>query len=1043
MILERGMVIPDNEDERLRALHTYDILDTFPEAEYDAISRLASYICQTPFAIISFIDDKRQWYKSSVGMPNTEIERTKSFCQYTLLDDVLMEIPDARYNEIFANDENVIGGFGVRFYASQPLIDADGYCLGTLCVFDQQPKHLNDAQRDALKTLASEVISHLAIRKQKKELEKSLKLHEDFHILFNSSSEIHYIADETSKIELINDAVETILGYKPEQLIGRSLWEFVVGQTRDNFAHLIETGLRTKRAFEMETCVHNIKGEERCISWSAINNNGRWYASGRDVTEQKKVQEQLEQLSLVASKVSNGVAITDADNKVVWINDAFTTLTGYNLNDIAGKQMREVFKGDYIQQHTTDRIDELLSTRKAFDIEISVQHKHGHSMWLSVLNSPVLNAEGKAEKYIKVLLDITERKVAERDIEILSFASEKSPSGVVIRDRESRVIWMNEALENILGYKLAELQGQVFGDILIGEKTDLNVSKQAKVAYDENKPYEIEIEIYKKDGTPYWAYLANSPFFNKAGELERQITVCVDINERKKAEEQLTMLSMVASNTVSGVVINDEDGNVEWINKAFEKITGYDLAHVQGRHLGDVLKGELTDVSIIEKSRELSKNKQSFEVDLLIYRADGQPLWISVINSVILDETGKVKKYIEVIIDITAKKKAELELIAAKEEALQLSRAKDMFISVMSHEIRTPLNAVIGMSHLLAEDNPTESQKENLDILKFSAENLMTLINDVLDFTKIETGNIELEKAKVDLREMIRGVVSSMQHNVAGKGIYFKENIDADVPACILGDRTRLVQILLNLASNAVKFTEEGGVTIDLKVIEQTSQEVRIRFAVTDTGIGIPANKTNTIFESFKQAAADTTRKYGGTGLGLAITKRLIELHDSRINVDSVLGQGSTFWFTITFKKADNTTDMSNDGAPIGLKINVLVVDDNQINRLLINKVLKKWNVQADFAENGLEAIQKITANRNYDVVLMDIHMPEMGGLEATQILRSKEDDYFKKLPIIALTASMLNNQLNQIGESGMNDFILKPFDPKNLYEKLSRYQQQ
>lgn len=1037
------MVIPGNEEERLNALHTYDILDTFPEAEYDAISRLASYICQTPFAIISFIDDKRQWYKSSVGMPNTEIERTKSFCQYTLLDNVLMEIPDARTSEIFADDENVKGGFGVRFYASQPLIDPDGYCLGTLCVFDQQPKHMDDAQRDALKTLASEVISHLVLRKQKKELEKSLKLHEDFHILFNSSSEIHYIADETSKIELINDAVETILGYKPEQLIGRSLWEFVVGQTRDNFAHLIETGLRTKQAFEMETCVHNIKGEERCISWTAINNEGRWYASGRDVTEQKKVQEQLEQLSLVASKVSNGVAITNAQNCVIWTNDAFERITGYNLADVSGKQMGEVFQGDYVEDSVRANVETLIKSQKAFEVEMQIQHKDGHLMWISVMNSPIVNADGKAEKFIKVLLDITARKTAEKDLEILSFASERSPSGVVIRDRDSKIIWMNESLEHILGYKLDELRGQTFGTMLIGENTNLEVLQEAKVAYDENKPYEIEIQIYQKDGTPRWAYLANNPFFNKAGELERQITVCVDINERKLAEEQLTMLSLVASNTVSGVVINDANGNVEWINKAFEKITGYGLADVHGRHLGDVLTGELTDYSIIEKSRELSKNKQSFEVDLLIYRADGQPLWISVINSVILDENGKVKKYIEVIIDITAKKKAELELIAAKEEALQLSRAKDMFISVMSHEIRTPLNAVIGMSHLLAEDNPTESQKENLDILKFSAENLMTLINDVLDFTKIETGNIELEKTRVDLHELVRSVVSSMQHNVSGKQIYFKQSIDTDVPKYILGDRTRLVQILLNLASNAVKFTEEGGVTIDLKVIEQTSQEVRIRFAVTDTGIGIPANKTSTIFESFKQASADTTRKYGGTGLGLAITKRLIELHDSRINVDSVVGQGSTFWFTITFKKADNTTDMSNDGAEIGLKINVLVVDDNQINRLLINKVLKKWNVQADFAENGLEAIQKITANRNYDVVLMDIHMPEMGGLEATQILRSKEDEYFRKLPIIALTASMLNNQLNQIGESGMNDFILKPFDPKNLYDKLSRYQQQ
>jgi PAS domain S-box-containing protein len=1044
MILSRGRgVVPDDEYERLNALHTYDILDTNPEAEYDAITRLASYICQVPFALISFIDDTRQWHKSAVGMPIGETPRAETFCQYTIMDDVLIEVPDASLSDRFNDYDHVKGGLGVRFYASAPLVDPDGYRLGTLCVFDQKPKTLTPEQRDAMQTLAGEVISHLSLRKQKKELEKNLALHKEFFMLFNSSSEIHYIADETSKIELINNTVETILGYKSEELIGRSLWEFVIDQDRNQFAQQIEVGLRTKRSFEIETCVITKNGQEKCISWTAINRDGKWYASGRDITEQKRVQAQIEQLSLVASKVSSGVVIADAENRVVWTNDAFESITGYQLADMLGKRMGKTLMGDYSEQAISDKVDVLLRTKKAFDIEIKIQHKNGSTMWVSVTNSPILNSKGIVEKFIKIINNITARKAAEQDLEILSFASEKSPSGILIRDRESKIIWMNEALENTLGYKLDELKGQTFGTMLIGEKTDLRVLEKAKAMYDDNKPYEVEIEIYKKDGTPYWTYLSNSPFFNKQGQLERQITVCLDINERKKTEEELSMLSLVASSTVSGVVINDSEGNVEWVNSAFENITGYDLDSVKGNHLGDVLKGELTDYSIIEKARQLSKAKQSFEVDLQVYRKNGQPIWVSIINSVILDDDGKVKKYIEVIIDITSKKQAELELIASKEEALQLSRAKDMFISVMSHEIRTPLNAVIGMSHLLSEDNPSESQKENLDILKFSAENLMTLINDVLDFAKIETGNIELEKTNVNLRELVHGITSSMQYKVAGKGIYLRENIDAQVPALIIGDRTRLVQILNNLVSNALKFTEHGGIIIDLKLIEESAQEVRIRFAVTDTGIGIPADKTTTIFESFKQASTDTTRKYGGTGLGLAITKSLIELHDSRINVDSVLNQGSTFSFTITFKKVDNNTINNNNiFGEIGLKVNVLVVDDNQINRLLINKVLKKWGVTPDFAENGIEAIQKVVTNRNYDVVLMDIHMPEMGGLEATEILRGKDDEYCRKVPIIALTASMLSNQMDQIQEAGMNDYILKPFDPKNLYDKLSRYQQ-
>jgi CheY-like chemotaxis protein len=311
----------------------------------------------------------------------------------------------------------------------------------------------------------------------------------------------------------------------------------------------------------------------------------------------------------------------------------------------------------------------------------------------------------------------------------------------------------------------------------------------------------------------------------------------------------------------------------------------------------------------------------------------------------------------------------------------------------------------------------------------------------VLDFTKIETGNIELEKADVNLREMVHRIISSMRYKAAEKDIYLQPDIDATLPTFVIADSARLIQILLNLVSNAIKFTDTGGITIGLKVLDESSNNIRIRFEVADTGIGIAEDKLGTIFESFKQAEADTTRKYGGTGLGLAISKRLVELHDSRINVESVRGRGSTFSFVITFNKADSPTISAESKMEIGLSLSVLVVDDNQINRILVNKVLQKWGTRVDFAENGQQALDKIMATKGYDVVLMDVHMPIMGGLEATQILRAEADPYFKQLPIVALTASMLSNEVNQMTDAGMNDFILKPFDPKTLYDKLARYQ--
>nr|WP_255678945.1 PAS domain S-box protein [Mucilaginibacter sp. UR6-1] len=1019
-------------------------MDTLPEKEFDAITRLASYICNAPIALITLIDEDRQWFKSKVGMEGTETLRSDAFCNHTIMGNEILEINDATTDDRFKDNKYVTGAPNVKFYAGAPLIDPDGYRLGSLCVIDSVSHTLTDEQKEALKTLAGEVISHLILRKQKKELEESLAAHQEFYILFDTSSEIHCIMDKDFRLQLVNKAIEPVLGYKPEEAKGRLIWDFFVDESKEQSLAVIKSALsKQKRAIEVETQVTTSAGIIKWLSWSLTFRQDKWYASGRDITQHKQVSRELQELSLVASKVSNGVVISDANDRVLWTNSAFETITGFTQADVEGKRLRSVILKGGEQHYSIDQLNELLEKKQSYEMDLLMTTKDGEDLWIKVANSVVYDADGNIEKYIRVIININTRKRAEHDLEILSFAARKSPGGILIRDANGHVMWMNETMENLTGYTFTEMEGKQFGTMLLGEDSDMSVFKAAKKAIDANLPYEVEIKIYRKDGIPVWVWISNSPLFNEEGKVDRHVGVMVDISERKKTEQQLKMLSLVASSITSGVIINNNEGNVEWVNTGFEKITGYAINDVRGHHLGDIVKGELTDSAIIERSRELSKNKQSFEVDLLIYRKDGQPLWISVINSVILDEHGRVDKYIEVIIDITIKKKVELELIAAKEEAIQLNRAKDMFISVLSHEMRTPLNAVIGMSHLLIEDNPSESQKENLNILKFSAENLLRLINDVLDFTKIETGNVELEKVSVNMRDLVKSVTSSVHYKAVEKDIYIRSRVDDEIPDCILGDRTRLSQILLNLASNSVKFTSDGGITIDLKVIEQTQKTVRIRFAVIDTGIGIASDKISTIFESFKQAEADTTRKYGGTGLGLPITKRLIELHDSRINVDSTPGQGSTFWFTITFDKAERQTNTMDNAVETALSINVLVVDDNQINRLLVNKVLKKWGAEADFAENGQEAVEKIESDTKYDAVLMDIHMPIMGGLEATQIIRSKTETYFQQLPIIALTASMLNTEIERITEAGMNDYILKPFDPKTLYGKLSRYQKQ
>ena len=524
-----------SEVERLSALSSYNVLDTLPEKEYDAITRLASYICQVPIALISLIDAERQWFKSKIGLDAIETPRADAFCNYTILDNEILEVTDALANDTFKNNVLVTGSPDIRFYAGAPLIDPEGHRLGSLCVIDRVPRKLTPEQRDALRTLADEVMSHLVLSKQKKELEASLAVHKDFYRLFNSSSEVHFIADRESNIELINDAVLPVLGYTPEQATGRSLWEFVVGKDRDQFLPLIEKAITTKKAFELETQTVTASGEVKWIGWCAITKEGKWYASGRDITYQKTILADLEQLSLVASKMINGVAISDANDKVVWTNDAFVDMTGFQLADVEHKRLRDVIAARTAEAPDNEEYNRLISSKKSYQIDVPVNRKDGQMIWVSLITSVIYDSTGEVEKYIRVLVDITARKSTEKDLEILSFAARKTPTGMLIRNREGIIIWMNEAMERIVGYSLAEMKGKIFGTMLNGEDTDLSVLEQALNAVKENRAYEVELKIYKKDGTPIWASIANSPLFNESGTVERQIGVFVDISARKKS----------------------------------------------------------------------------------------------------------------------------------------------------------------------------------------------------------------------------------------------------------------------------------------------------------------------------------------------------------------------------------------------------------------------------------------------------------------------------------------------------------------------------
>ncbi len=389
--------------------------------------------------------------------------------------------------------------------------------------------------------------------------------------------------------------------------------------------------------------------------------------------------------------------------------------------------------------------------------------------------------------------------------------------------------------------------------------------------------------------------------------------------------------------------------------------------------------------------------------------------------------------------EIEERKKAENQALEARQKAEEASRAKEIFLSTMSHEIRTPLNGIIGISELLKDSELDEDQAENVQSLQFAGRHLLALINDILDFSKINAGKIELEKLDFNIRYVLQEIHKTFESRATAKKLVLRLDCAEDVPHFLVGDQVRFSQIMTNLLGNALKFTEKGSVITQVRVGAKTEHRIEIICQVSDTGIGIPADKIDSIFENFSQASSDTTRKYGGTGLGLAISKELVELHGGKIQVESELGIGSTFQFNLFFEISDKIGGNKIYKSQI-IKdlqgISILVAEDNKINKMLVRKFLTKWNAQPDFADNGQIAFQMIQ-EKHYHLVLMDIQMPVMNGYDASQKIRELEGSNYKNIPIIALTASTLAGERDKITQNGITDYVVKPFEPDDLYDKI------
>ncbi|MEP6845253.1 MAG: ATP-binding protein, partial [Panacibacter sp.] len=519
-------------------------------------------------------------------------------------------------------------------------------------------------------------------------------------------------------------------------------------------------------------------------------------------------------------------------------------------------------------------------------------------------------------------------------------------------------------------------------------------------------------------------------------------------NERTKAEEKAmendAMLRNVISSAIDAIITINNKGEILRWNYAAEETFGYPEREMLGENL--------TAVLIPTEYRHVHNNKSFHQflsnwhpkmlnkrIELMAVKKDGAVIPVEIAVTAI---AYKHETYFNAFIrNISVRKRREEEIIAMKEKAEQASHAKSEFLSIMSHEIRTPLNSVIGFAELLLKNNPRQDQAEYLNILKFSGEHLLNLVNDILDFNKLDAGKIELEQSAFNLEVLVTNLYKSFLPGAVEKDIQLIKEYDGSIPQGLRGDSLRFNQVLNNLVGNAIKFTQKGSVTISVKLQEVVNDHAIINFRITDSGIGIPQNKLEKIFELFTQVDNTTSRQYGGTGLGLNIAQKIVKAMGGDLKVKSLCGQGSEFYFTIKLSKAVlsetkhyiEQPDEKND-RPLENK-KILLAEDHKANGMLAKQFLSKWGAEVYVAENGGEVLQ-FMEKMTFDIILMDLQMPLIDGYDCTRIIRKK----YNELPILALTASKGDEIEKKVYEAGMNDIIGKPFKPKELKEKLITY---
>ena len=737
------------------------------------------------------------------------------------------------------------------------------------------------------------------------------------------------------------------------------------------------------------------------------------------------------------------IFVTNQDGIITYVNHLAQSRFSFSKTAVVGSHFSAFIKEDF-QEEVISSIKESIGKRapRAY-IEFPSFKKDDEWVWLGQNIQFSYNEEGWLTEAVTIARDITQRKKEEellisQELQLRSLI-ENLHSGVLFESKRQEILQVNRYFCNFFGLnkKPKELIGKSVNTILNEVLEQLVEPTKELKSLVQNRQKRISQEIRLKD----YRYIKFDyiPIYSEDAFLGTlwQFTEVT-------AQKELELTIRNSEEKYRGIMENMELGllevdNAGIITRAYEwfcKMTGYTQEELLGKNGKDFLLAP-EYLPVLEANHEKrARGEQSvYEVELL--KKGGERIWVIISGAPFYNVAGEIVGSVGIHFDISDQKKLQEELIKAKEIAEQAQEAEQQFLASMSHEIRTPLNAVIGMSHLLYDTNPNKEQKEYLEMIQYSANLLNNLVTDILDFTKIKSGIMDLHETEFDLVAMLNTLHKTFELKAANKPITINTKLPT-INTLLWGDETLINQVLYNLLGNAEKFTEKGNINLETTLENAENDTLIVQFKVSDTGIGITEDKQKTIFKEFSQESRETKLKYGGTGLGLSITKRIVDFLHGEITVESIKGEGTSFIVRLQLKNTGKPILSTN---PSELKVaegkTILVVEDNVMNQNYIGKLLEKEGLNFSIANNGLEAFE-LCKKKKYDLIFMDISMPVMDGYEATIKIRNSHTPN-TKTTIIALTASTLSVKKHKAFDVGMNDFMTKPFTPHELKKLLAK----